>query len=241
MVMTLIKCPKCGQTVLSVATSCPKCRYLLTQNPMQQGWQSDLVECRRCGKMIARATVVCEFCDYPVRQRRKLRRVAFWGVAAAAVIVVAIAAYRMQAGTRPITATSGEAEPSITAIPIPATPSPEPRVAEGEPRPDALGGRPPTRPPIRAARPTAEQPLAPPAAGLPPSAHTRWTTQWANVRIGRDTLSAILRVVPPGTALVVGDQRGGWWAVYVDGAAQGFVAGDLLTRERPDTTRGTAQ
>lgn len=226
--MTLIKCPQCGQTVLSVATTCPKCHHLLVQNPMQHGGESDFVECRRCGKMIPRHTVTCEYCGYPVRLRRRIRRIVWSTFAGVALIAVAVAAYQIQGGTR--------------------TAAPEATQAATPPAPPSGGFAPPAverRPPVavdtvRPAPDSTTAPAVPAATARPPrvvprDAHTRWTISWANIRVARDTVSAVVRPVPPGTPLLAAQQQNGWWAVYDDSVLVGYMAGDLL-RSSPDDT-----
>lgn len=240
--MTLIKCPQCGQTVLSVATTCPKCQHLLTQNPMQQGEHSDLIECRRCEKMIHENAEVCEYCGYPVELRRRMRRIAWSAAGVVAVAVIAVVAVQMQAESRAPEQAGAQQQ---TAPPPPMRESPADRAARVPPaaaETTAAVSPPPAPPEGRRAIPPRAPEVGASGAdagpALPAQAQTRWTNEWANLRSGRDTLSPILRAVAPGTALTVASPRNGWWSVYLDSAFAGYIAGDLLARDRPDTVSG---
>jgi hypothetical protein len=57
-IMVMIRCPSCGQHVLDVASSCPKCRRVLIQNPLETHDWGALRACGRCGKHIAREVVL---------------------------------------------------------------------------------------------------------------------------------------------------------------------------------------
>lgn len=59
-------------------------------------------------------------------------------------------------------------------------------------------------------------------------AHTRWTRTWVNVRAGRGTDTAVVRVLDPGQPVTVGSKEGAWWSVYVEGHAIGYIANSEL-------------
>ena len=224
--MTLIKCPKCGQTVLSVATTCPKCHHLLSQNPLQHGGESNLIDCPRCQKMIPGDTVSCEYCGFPVRMRRRLRRVAW--VAVGVVILVAGGVVALQLQSAPTAGGVAVDVPPLsappTSVPIRDLPVRDTIVAPT----DTM--RAPARPgPVSG-------PAIPDSLRPPPTAAIRYVAIWGNVRTGRDTLSPSIRSVPPGTELLVANPIGGWWAVYIDSVFVGYMAGDLLSTNQPDTT-----
>lgn len=219
--MTLIKCPKCGQTVLSVATTCPKCQYLLTQNSLQQGGQSELITCRRCQKMIAAGSVTCEYCGYPVRLRRRIRRIAWSVVAVAVVAVGAVVAVQIQGEYRPGGGAERSMEPTLPLLPpaAPVTARPETTGAPAETGRDTTLTTPAT--------------AIPDTLRPPPNAVLQYVAVWGNVRTARDTLSPALRRLAPGTAVLTARPLSGWYAIYVDSIFAGYMAGDLLERQPP--------
>ena len=217
--MALIKCPQCGQTVLSVASVCPKCSYLLLQHATPQGEDGGFVDCRRCGKVISATAVDCEFCGYPQRFRRHLRR------ALGAIGVLALAAIGILV-IRAVTGTGGDADalaPRATDS-VPAA-VPQPAVAE-----------PDSEIPLAVAAPAVDTSSAVRQDSQPvaPVTLTRWTITWANVREARNTASAVIRILRPGDSVAVAEPAGGWWRVYDRGEPVGFVAIDLLSAEPPE-------
>jgi len=248
--MALIKCPRCGQTVLSVASTCPKCSYLFLQEANEESAVGALVECRRCSKRIPPESASCPYCAYPVRRTRVLVRAGIGaGVAFVALVVLLITLGR-RGGPDPIVA-SMAGRPS-------AQPADDP-TSDGYPQPvnaagsdTALRASPVEAAPPRAApersltSPRQAPPLDTASTGRrtrssPPIAagvrNTRWSLDWVNVREGRGVDNAVVIVLRPGIQVQLADQRGGWWAVYVDGTFVGYASGSLFGFEPPpDTT-----
>ncbi len=233
--MVMIACPHCGQRVLDVASSCPKCGHVLIQNPLEAGDGTRLTACRRCGKHIDRDAVQCPFCGCHVRRSRLVRR-GVGGLAAVAVVVgglVVLARVGVLHG--PPWRSNGVGPAEATTTPHPVPPSPESTVTAAPlvvgpaetitARPDSA---PPPLPAVRATpTPRAEPRL--------PALSAKWTAEWANVRADRTIESAVTRVLPPGARVEIGDLEGGWWAVYENGVRIGYIANSVLgdTPARP--------
>lgn len=66
--------------------------------------------------------------------------------------------------------------------------------------------------------------------------NTRWSIDWVNVREGRGVDNAIVTVLRPGVQVQLADQRGGWWAVYLDGTFVGYASGALFGFDPPADT-----
>jgi RNA polymerase subunit RPABC4/transcription elongation factor Spt4 len=224
--MVMIACPQCGQRMLDVASSCPKCGHVLMQNPLEAGAAAKLRACERCGKHIERDAIVCPFCGWHVQRARTVRRVA-WTVGPVLVVVAGVALL-LQRGVLQL--------PRWTfphrAPPIAATPADAPPPAPVTARPLVVDAQAPA--------PSPAATLPAPAAAPPPSPRVataelqvRWTTEWANVRAERTVASAVIRVLSPGARVAIGDPSGGWWAVYIDGAPVGFIANSLLGPSPP--------
>lgn len=217
--MALIKCPQCGQTVLSVASVCPKCSYLLLQHATPQGENGGFLNCRRCGKVISATAIDCEYCGYPQRFRRHLRRVLG---TVGLLVLIAIGVIVVRA----VTGTGGDIDsPAPSAAdPFPAT---EPRPAVAQPDSETVPGV--VTPTVDTSTAVVQdtQPVA-------PLTLRRWTITWANVRDGRTTASAIVRVLRPGDSVAVAEPGGGWWRVYERGEPIGYVAIDLLSTQKPE-------
>ena len=207
--MALIKCPQCGQTVLSVASTCPKCSHLWLQ-ARAQGDDREFTHCRRCEKIIPRNVAICEYCGYPQLARRRLRVALGLVLAAAALVAVIIGVGRL----------AGPGEPEDAASLL-MTPTIQPTTS------DAVGLRSvPVAPPIDAQR-------APTPSPPPTDADMRWAIDWANVREGPGTEYPVVGVLRPRTPVTAAGMRRGWWLVHVDGDELGYVARDLLTDEPP--------
>jgi len=243
--MVMIRCPGCGQHVLDVASSCPKCRRVLIQNPLETHDWGTLRACGRCGKHIERDVVLCPYCGHHVRAARFARRTA---LSAAVIVVVAAAGVGVwRSGVVGSLRDAVGAPRSPTAS---TQPPPEPSPLPTMPTADSAG---PRAAPILAAAPdTADSEGAtasPPApmrgvvagpttlpAEAPPRPRdlvTRWTMEWANVRAERSVESAVVQVLPPGRAIEVRDMRQGWWALHADGIVVGYIANSVLTTEPP--------
>lgn len=256
--MVLIRCPQCGQRVLNVATTCPKCSFLLIQNPNQEGGEQTLAECRRCGKMVDKHAVVCPYCAYPARARRHLR-MAFWGVtgvvAAAAAAIVGTQIQAESSGRISVPSRSAAEPPPTPAVTPPssqrdATPpgGPGPQMAARDTAPalrDTVPARTrPTQPDTMPAPRVIAPPVAAPrpdttTAARPRDLRARWTLNWVNVREGRSVDFPIVRVLRPGVEVQIRDPRaGGWWEVYYAGERIGFIAGSELSEQPPPDTLG---
>jgi len=216
--MALIKCPQCGQTVLSVASKCPKCSHLLLQ-ARAQGDDREFAHCRRCEKIIPRKATICEYCEYPQLARRRIRIVVGL-VLAVAVLAAAIIG---------VSKLTGAAEPDDTAS-LPMTPTIQPTPT------DTMALRSvPVAPPIEAQR---APPRSPPSAApdtviTPPDPDMRWAADWANVREGPGTAYPVVGILRPGTPVTAASMRRGWWLVSVDGNELGYVARNLLSDQPP--------
>jgi len=231
--VALIKCPRCGQTVLSVASVCPKCSYLLLQNPTPQGEGGEFTACRRCGKTIRRDAETCEFCAYPHLARRRMRGAAWTVLGLAVVALGALGIQRLaQRGDGPSPSTT-PVVPAQSPRPAPPLPSPVESPVGDSTVQDTV----PIAPPIAARPVTAPAPPPSDSVGLPPGAVMRWTLDWANVREGRGTRFPVLGILRPAQGIYVDSLRAGWWLVYLDGRPAGYVATDLLTDEPPQAMR----
>ncbi len=200
--MALIKCPECGQTVLSVASLCPHCSHHLGPEPGQSVEMNDLTHCRHCNELMTRRLKVCPHCG--LKQHGKAPIVA---VGLAAVIVLALGTWIMRAGN-----TGGD-----SAVPIVAAPPTQPTVAL------------PVRAPVDSA--AVPDPGRDSAARRPmPSVVTvsRIAQEWANVRTGRNLSAEIVAILRPGQEVAVADRRGGWWSVYLGDSLVGYVSSNLL-------------
>lgn len=222
--MAYIRCPNCGQRALDVATRCPKCAFVLAQNPMQLGRESDLVVCRRCHKMIPREALTCSYCG---RRKVAYRPWIIGGVFAAVAIALlgaGVVAVRWCCGP-----TGTDAARQSAPAPAPLEVVPQPRAEQGsEERARSTG-----RQEQEAPRAEDVPPRVPPGEAATPGTVVRWTRDWVNLRAGRGVGTLILRVLRPGERLEVGSPQSGWWAVYVDGTVVGYVAGSELTATPP--------
>ena len=234
--MALIKCPKCGQTVLSVASVCPKCGHMLLQSPTPQGDAGEYGPCRRCGKIVARKAATCEFCGYPQRRRRRLRWAAAGLLGCAAVAVTTWGVVRRVRGPEPPQRVEPAPPPATTALPesgvVVAAPADSGTVRDSQPpRADTIVVPPP---PGRdsAVAPASPQVVTPAPRRISTSTLNRWTLTWANIREGAGSEYAVVRVLQPGERVQVADMARGWWAVYRNGVFEGYVANSLLS-DRP--------
>lgn len=220
--MAMIKCPGCGQTVLSIASTCPGCGHLLMTNPTARQNGDPYQACQHCGKLVTPHAKVCLYCGHRARKRPVSRQVA---VSLAGTVVIAVAAFVM--------VSMGGSE---------ATTAQRPPQADGErvafPAPPVVASSVSTEPAATSSAPVTANGDSVVEASRPeptpgPELETRWTETWANVREGRGVRSAVARVLEPGVRVEVTDRRGGWWVVYVDGAPIGHVSNAVLTRTPP--------
>lgn len=230
--MVMIRCPECGQRVLDVASSCPKCGHVLIQNPLEtHGW-GNLEACGRCGKHIERDLAICPYCGHHVRAARLATRIAL-GVAAAVVVVIA-AVLLWRAGV--LGSLREAARPAPRAAPAVARPEAAAPVAAPS-VPDSVTTAPilvvspetATRDTVGTATPAPSRAPGP----RPRDLVTRWTLEWANVRAARSMESSVVQVLPPGRAVEVREMRQGWWAVHADGTVVGYIANSVLGTAPP--------
>lgn len=238
--MTYIRCPECGQKALSVATRCPKCGFVLSQNPMISGGTGGLVECRNCRKLISQGVPECPYCGHSTWWDS--RRVT-GAVIIAIATVVAIGGFLVLASRG-----NGASQTPAIAAPAPqhnepetpgATPSPPqfaadtaPVVSQPEaPAVDSSAVSP--APPTANASPSGEQTPVP-VPGPAGSLVVRWTTNWVNLRRGPGISYTVLDVFRPGTRIEVGRPQGGWWPAYRNGVMVGYVSGSELSTVPPN-------
>lgn len=207
--MALIHCPQCGQTVLSVASVCPRCSFLLTQKRFQQNQDGALTACRRCGSKVWSGTTECPQCGL---KRPGRHPALIWAAAAGTVAAIALLTVGVQAVT-----TDRSADPVAVATEAAAQPT--------------LPLPPPVAPVIRAAAP-ARASVAAPATG---AFAIRWASTWANVREQPARDAAVVRILTPGEEVRVGQRQEGWRPVILEGRQIGFVANSLLANEPPET------
>lgn len=246
--MTLIKCPNCGRTVLSVASVCPRCSVPLTRERPPHTWAGTLTECRRCGHPVTTETSVCPHCSIRKPGRYVISPVAL------AVLAVALVSTVTLGVVVPRLADLSERLPS--APPIRAAPPLLKRLVPPVSRASSIfAASPPALADTHAAdnvaqndsgvpkdstRATDSIPLKPSGADQPPSApgvmpYTRWvTSMWVNVREGPADSTPVVAVLRPGQRVEAGaPTRDGWQMVYVDGRRVGYVARSLLTSQPP--------
>lgn len=231
--MAFIKCPKCGQTALSIASVCPKCGHLLMQHAPPQGSDSTLIQCPRCDKFIDRGTQRCEFCAFPVLFWRRARWVAL-GVLAVAVITASIVGVW---ALRRSPAAPFAAAPPAARTPPPPTPSTPPEEATTAPAVPAdsvvADSLPVTAAPIVVRTPPVPDTAVTAPAPVPPPAtvptEDRWVVTWANLREGPGLDYPVVRILQPGTRIRAAAPSRGFSAVYGSAGLEGYVAVSLLS------------
>jgi len=218
--MTLIKCPNCGHSVLSVASKCPQCGWLLSEYRFIQGQEGALTLCRRCARKVLSGAKVCPYCG----ASHPGRRIPYAGVAVLAAVIPALllaALYRQRLDSAP--------SPHLA----PAQPAGLPRgTVQAEVAPML------TSPPRPAPAAHAQASSLPGGAVSSAATQTRWTLDWANVRQARALDAAVVRVIKPCVAVQVSDRVSGWWGVYLEGQFIGYIAGSLLGTSPPDSLQG---
>lgn len=239
--MTYIRCPECGQKALSVATQCPKCGFVLTQNPMQSGGTRGLVECRECQKMIPRGVAECPYCGYTGRSL-------LWPVLAVVVTVVVVGGagygvWWLVSGSEQADAVRPQLPPAFVSASRdtgttrgPATRDSVAAADTGRAAMDTSAAAPRAGQPLDTAR-AATPPVTPaPRPPAPTSLLVRWTDNWVNLREGPGLGYDVVRIILPGTRIEVGRSQSGWWPVWEQGDVVGYVAGSELARTPPDST-----
>ena len=211
--MALIDCPQCGHKVLSVASTCPKCGFSLTEQRKRDSVARRAAICRHCHREIAATAKLCPHCG----KTKPVSKPPPWLVPAILVVGLLIAVFFILRG--------GSEDP----IPQPAEP-----VAAAESVPTTRDTT-PTPPPAAVTVPTRPQISAPAA----PQTLTRWTADWANMREDRNVSSDVVRVLLPGEQIEVADLANRWWAVHVDGRRVGYISASLVVNEIPATEPDT--
>ncbi len=207
--MTLIKCPACGHTVLSVASLCPNCHEQLGTESDASHAADELVHCRKCGELMTRRARRCPHCRYA----HGTRRTAVFAIAAVVLLVVAGGWFVVSRQDRPTP------DPIAAELP-PAAQTPNPPVisAPVEVETDTV--------------PSVE--LSPEAVSSGSvSKVTRFALEWANIRAARGLDSDIIAILRPGQAVSVGDWERGWWGVYLGDSLVGYVAAVLMDTVPP--------
>jgi len=223
--MPLMACPKCGQSVSSLASVCPKCSYSLREQRLKEGQQGPLIVCRKCGHKISAKANVCPHCgvDFPRRTFNLLLAAVPVGI-----IIIVFAILKLIPGDANVTG-SAAAPPPLTTEPPSITPPQTEVVLEdptATPRADSVVRAPPivveTPPPVAEPADTSVRQT------------TRWTADWVNVRREPRPDAPVVLVLDPGVRVEVGSFEGGFGEVYVEGRRLGYVANSLLLREPPE-------
>ena len=162
------------------------------------------IECPECGHKALSVATRCPRCGhaFPARPLHRLDpgRRRDWPSALLAGVVV-IGAVLLVATLRRPSARPGSAV-------APAGPAAEPA------KPSERTARPPSSP-------------APGTQATPPAASegrlTRYARTWVNVRDGRARGTASVRVLNPGEQVWVDSLEGGWYRVFAEGRALGYV------------------
>ncbi len=232
--MTLIKCPSCNHTILSLASRCPNCGFHLTQPRFQQGLSGSLAECRECGRKVLSKTRQCPYCgaQHPVRTGRTGLVLGAAGVVAA-FVVLTIAAQQLEPRPPERSGEVAKTPGAVGDLPLehPVEVTPRGSVTDAAP----VGAEPPGVEPGASRQGAAFAPARPEPSTALEEGVRRWVSNWANVREGRSLQSPVLRVLPPGREVVVANRVNGWWEVYLGGSFVGYIAGSLLLSELPDT------
>lgn len=246
--MALIKCPQCTQTVLSIASRCPRC-FSDLKNPSEFGINNEMTECRKCGRgMLARMSA-CPHCG---ARRTSASTVGFAVMAVAALGLIGFAVWSVirQPPATAVALTTVAPAAAVDSIATKTAPAVELRtiapplrvrpITGGGSRsdsasPDSSAERALAIARAREALAQATQP-ADDSAGSGPSVgiKVRWAAQWANVRGAPSADSEVVEVLKPGQQIAIGARRGGWLLVVENGREVGYVAGDLVV-DRPES------
>ncbi len=211
--MNYTTCSQCGQNALPVATRCPRCG-----NPFEEQFMGRAV-------------------STPKRRRAPLAL-----LVVGAVVALLLANALMRKLETPARDSGMTAAPAAVHKPAPKSGPPSqapaaiaerrPTPAAPEPTPTSLARAqapspsPPPRPESVAPRPA--MPAAPTAAIAVPGAPRRYASTWINVRAARLNTAPVLRVLHPGEAVQVDSLAQGWYRVYSNQAAPGYVDRRLL-------------
>jgi len=227
--MTLIKCPHCGHSVLSVASLCPTCNAALGSTFLGPEHRGELVECRSCGHAVRSASRTCPNCGVKRPGKRRILSGAFMTMSAL-LLIGAFIAYRWpdNAGMETVAATPTPPPPPAETSSVTARPqaAPASETAQAVVLPDSSV---PRATPLLAAPPT--DTIVKESGGLP--LQTKWTMLWVNVRQGPADKAPIVKVLRPGTKVEALPRRYGWWLIFESGDSIGYIAGALLSGRPP--------
>lgn len=227
--MAFIKCPKCGQTALSIASVCPKCGHLLMQHTPPQGSDSTLAQCPRCQKFIEREAPRCEFCGFPQLFWRRARTAMLAVLALAVVTASIVGVLMLRRSPAPESAPRQVEAPRPTPVPtLPEDTTPADTTTTAAPLITAA--------PIEVRPPPAADTAVPPTPAPVETVPTedRWTVTWANLREGPGLDYPVVRILLPGTRIRAAAPSRGFSAVYGSAGLEGYVAVSLLSdRELP--------
>ncbi len=223
--MPLMACPKCGQSVSSLASVCPNCSFSLREQRLKEGRLGPRIRCRKCGQNISATADVCPHCgvDYPKRTFNLLLVAAPIGA-----VVLAFGIFLLlSGGSDPGSSASAppplsDGPPAVTP-PETATPA-EATEEQAEPESDVRAA-----PILVESPPGSDQDI-----DAPTSERTRWTADWVNVREGPSPDAPVAQILDPGVRVEAGGYDGGFWEVYIDGRLLGYVANSLLLQEPPE-------
>ncbi len=189
-----------------------------------------LIRCRKCNRSVLSAASRCPHCLKPMdadqrdpisgdRQSMKLPALLWISL----VLVIVIAVWR----------TLGDTESPLNVGPalIPA-----PAVASvGSTVPDTIGEHGTFEEEGSAAEPLTPEDGTRTQIGQdrpPPSAKTRWTSTWVNVRERPGPTSPVVQVLSPGRHVLAVSPERGWSLVYADAERAGYLWAALLA-DRP--------
>ena len=226
--MALIKCAHCGQTVLSVACTCPKCFTPVPRDVAEPAMNATLIRRGAWGAGILLATI-----GIAVSTSMK-------GSSATQVRIVSAAA---KPGTE-----------NLNVIKGPLKVKPRPQMTADTSRQDtqkrnadssiadarralALAIQPASKPavPVKAAIVPAPKSVTVAVAPVADSTtEVKWVSRWANVRGAPNADSQVVSVLKPGQQVAVVRSRGGWFSVLENGRQVGFVARQVLSDELPN-------
>jgi hypothetical protein len=236
--MALIKCPHCGQTVLSVASQCPKCYHELVK----------VVEMRVPAVHRARGILVA-------------------GSLAVAVFGMMVTAFvkgrpatsptgalrtvgTVQTAPKTVSAPKAVRDTAATQVSLRVITGPlrvKPKTARSKSsidsaivnarvalasavQPPAPERTPSDTKPVAQAAPITNAPVVS-SAPASPDTSLKWTARWANVRGSPNSDSQVVRVLPPGEPVAVAQAGGGWFSVFQNGRQVGYVARQSLVDE----------
>jgi len=222
--MAYIECPRCHQRALSVATTCPRCGHDFTDARVRTSGQHPV---------------------HPDNAKRRQRAMAIG--ASLVLLLLFIALQSADRGVRSsskqgdnvsgmesqavATADTGAADTVVVEAPSPPAPRPAPKTQKTT---VAAAQEPASSDPAPEVRRQEAIPLATSgraAATGAGSGEARYAVTWVNVRDGRSTNAAVVRVLNPGELVRVRDYEGGWWQALLDGKPIGYVGNSVLQRQ----------